>query len=91
MQSDKDEKIEDGNTGKTQIRLPFVNKISQEIANGENSSVSVAALRSKPIADLFPSATVLFADIAGFTAWSSVREPTQVFTLLETVYSAFDG
>eukprot|EP00980_Cylindrotheca_fusiformis_P024587 scaffold12118_cov138-Cylindrotheca_fusiformis.AAC.4 len=45
---------------------------------------------SKPIADLFSQATVLFADIAGFTAWSSVREPTQVFTLLETVYQAFD-
>ena len=46
------------------------------------------AYGSKPIADLFPEATVLFADIAGFTAWSSVREPCQVFTLLETVYHA---
>jgi hypothetical protein len=45
---------------------------------------------NKPIADLFPHTTVIFADIAGFTAWSSVREPAQVFTLLETVYSAFD-
>lgn len=25
-----------------------------------------------------------------FTAWSSVREPSQVFTLLETVYKSFD-
>ena len=32
----------------------------------------------------------MFADIVGFTAWSSVREPDQVFTLLETVYAAFD-
>ncbi len=45
---------------------------------------------NKPIADLFPATTVLFADIAGFTAWSSTREPTQVFTLLEAVYGAFD-
>jgi class 3 adenylate cyclase len=44
----------------------------------------------KPIADLFPNTTVLFADIAGFTAWSSVRDPSQVFILLETVYAAFD-
>jgi class 3 adenylate cyclase len=29
--------------------------------------------------------------LAGFTAWSSVRDPTQVFTLLETVYRAFDN
>lgn len=45
---------------------------------------------SKPIADLFTATTVLFADISGFTAWSSVREPAQVFTLLETVYHNFD-
>ena len=42
------------------------------------------------IADLFPNCTVLFADIAGFTAWSSTREPSQVFTLLQNVYQAFD-
>jgi class 3 adenylate cyclase len=46
---------------------------------------------SPPVADLYPEATVLFADIAGFTAWSSVRDPTQVFTLLETLYGAFDA
>lgn len=45
---------------------------------------------AQPIADLFPNTTVLFADIAGFTAWSSQRDPPQVFRLLETVYGAFD-
>eukprot|EP00980_Cylindrotheca_fusiformis_P030347 scaffold24674_cov127-Cylindrotheca_fusiformis.AAC.1 len=45
---------------------------------------------SAPLADLFPSVTVVFADIAGFTAWSSAREPQQVFVLLESIYSAFD-
>lgn len=49
-----------------------------------------ADLDRRPIADLFPHATVLFADIAGFTAWSSQREPTQVFTLLQTLYGNFD-
>jgi hypothetical protein len=29
-------------------------------------------------------------DIAGFTAWSSTRSPEQVFTLLQTIYQAFD-
>jgi class 3 adenylate cyclase len=33
----------------------------------------------------------MFGDISGFTAWSSVREPSQVFTLLETIYKAFDA
>jgi class 3 adenylate cyclase len=46
--------------------------------------------KSKPIADLFPETTILFADISGFTAWSSTREPSQVFVLLETIYKAFD-
>jgi hypothetical protein len=45
---------------------------------------------SSQIADLFPNTTVMYADITGFTAWSSEREPFQVFTLLETVYGAFD-
>lgn len=45
---------------------------------------------SPPIAELYPETTVLFADIAGFTNWSSSRQPTQVFRLLETLYAAFD-
>eukprot|EP00980_Cylindrotheca_fusiformis_P025796 scaffold14624_cov100-Cylindrotheca_fusiformis.AAC.4 len=51
-----------------------------------NSSVDGGA----PLADLFPSTSVVFADIAGFTAWSSAREPQQVFILLENIYGAFD-
>lgn len=43
-----------------------------------------------PMAELFPSTTVVFADIAGFTAWASAREPQQVFILLESLYGAFD-
>lgn len=72
---------------------------------------------TNPIADFFPSCTILFADIAGetffsffvvaakdapppiliiacmcsgFTAWSSEREPTQVFQLLERTFHDFD-
>lgn len=59
-------------------------------ANNKDINRTGAIKESKPIADLFPNTTVMFADIAGFTAWSSVREPSQVFTLLETVYKSFD-
>jgi class 3 adenylate cyclase len=45
---------------------------------------------SDPIADYFPDTTVMFLDIAGFTAWSSERQPPQVFMLLENIYHAFD-
>eukprot|EP00934_Nitzschia_sp_Nitz4_P008929 Nitzschia sp. Nitz4//scaffold100_size80364//3224//7079//NITZ4_005332-RA/size80364-augustus-gene-0.10-mRNA-1//-1//CDS//3329532058//8919//frame0 len=63
---------------------------SNEFAPSEADASIPEMYETKPIADLFPSTTVMFADIAGFTAWSSVREPSQVFTLLETVYRAFD-
>jgi hypothetical protein len=58
--------------------------------DGKSVEENPTSSSSKPIADLFKDCTVLFADIAGFTAWSSVREPSQVFVLLETVYAAFD-
>ena len=41
---------------------------------------------STPIADLFDEATVFFADLTGFTRWSSGRKPTDVFGLLEKIY-----
>jgi hypothetical protein len=44
----------------------------------------------EPMAEMFTHTTVMFGDIAGFTAWSSEREPSQVFKLLETLYAAFD-
>ena len=49
-----------------------------------------AGSKNAPIADLFLETTIMFADITDFTAWSSMREPTQVFTLLENVFSALD-
>ncbi|GKZ00220.1 hypothetical protein MPSEU_000974900 [Mayamaea pseudoterrestris] len=53
-------------------------------------AVTQDMFKSKPLADLFPNCTIMFADLQGFTAWSSMREPTQVFMLLETIYHAFD-
>jgi class 3 adenylate cyclase len=44
-----------------------------------------------PIADEYPNTTIMFADMAGFTSWSSNREPKTVFKLLETLYGAFDA
>ena len=60
------------------------NPLASEVEEGNKNQ------QSKPIADLFPQCTVLFADIAGFTAWSSEREPEQVFTLLQTIFQSFD-
>ena len=57
-----------------------------------NGDIQYTMDDSVPVADLYPNCTVLFCDIAGFTSWSSAREPTAVFKLLETmvcrIYSA---
>ena len=45
---------------------------------------------SSPIADKYEGTTVLFADLAGFTAWSSGRPADHVFLLLESLYREFD-
>jgi class 3 adenylate cyclase len=67
------------------------NKMKEFLEDEKDSGNSnTALLRSKPIADFFPEATIMFADLVGFTAWSSMREPSQVFILLESIYHAFD-
>jgi class 3 adenylate cyclase len=55
-----------------------------------NAESNANDLSSPPIADLFPETTVFFADMSGFTKWSSTRSPADVFRLLETLYGAFD-
>jgi hypothetical protein len=54
--------------------------------NFENEKKNTNIFGTEPIADLFPNATVMFLDVAGYTAWSSEREPGQVFLLLENLY-----
>jgi class 3 adenylate cyclase len=55
-----------------------------------SSADQASIFGTDPIADLFPYATVIFIDIANFTAWCSERDPCQVFTLLENLYHEFD-
>jgi class 3 adenylate cyclase len=73
-------------TGKAGLR----SYLNNEAAEVEEYHLEDGA-KSKPIADLFPETTIMFADIAGFTAWSSTREPSAVFTLLEAIYAEFDA
>jgi class 3 adenylate cyclase len=44
----------------------------------------------KPIADLFLDTSIMFADIVGFTNWSTQRSPNEVFRLLERLFWEFD-
>ena len=63
---------------------------------GESSSHSLSnktTIKSNqpPIAVSFDAVTILFADLAGFTRWSSGRPPVEVFDFLETLYADFDA
>ena len=59
-----------------------------------NSTVMVrdcpTLLRARSFMPNSLSDSCQFADISGFTSWSSSREPAQVFILLQTLYQGFD-
>jgi len=48
-------------------------------------------LNPTPLATKYPNCTVYFADLVGFTKWSSTREPEMVFHLLEAIFKEFDA
>ena len=66
------------------------NHSPQDAATGDRSADVSREARGRPIADLYPHSSILFADIVGFTSWSTKRTPVEVFELLEGLYSAFD-
>jgi Adenylate and Guanylate cyclase catalytic domain len=76
---------EDQNKG-TNMGFAPKNKLKAFLSNGSDVQMS----NETQVAELFPHCTVLFADISGFTAWSSTREPELVFVLLQTVFYGFD-
>ena len=86
---------EDG-TGFFAMVAPPKIRLTTLLNDDSNGSTSITRSTNpllrleEPIAEMFSNTTVIFADIAGFTAWSSEREPSQVFELLETLYRQFD-
>jgi Adenylate and Guanylate cyclase catalytic domain len=68
----------------------FTSEATRGILQNELPEFKDQPLVGEPLAKLYPECTVFFADMVGFTKWSSTRSPTQVFTLLETLYEAFD-
>lgn len=84
-----DDEDEDDNTATRAKKVKTVQNGFPDVLD-PNDFTNPEIFNQPPIADLFPSATIFFADIAGFTAWASQREPPQVFMLLESLYGAFD-
>eukprot|EP00980_Cylindrotheca_fusiformis_P010488 scaffold2324_cov116-Cylindrotheca_fusiformis.AAC.15 len=72
-----------GNALKQQMVAASTTSFGSKSESGE--------MGAAPLADLFPNTSVVFAEIAGFIAWSSAREPQQVFMLLENIYGALDA
>lgn len=66
------------------------NRVKSFLTGDANTATFYNEIDTKPIADLFPHATVLYTDLTGFTSWSSSRAPDKVFILLQTLYQAFD-
>lgn len=52
-------------------------KSSVEEEKGDITSMGVYG--SMPIAEYYEHTTIMFADLVGFTSWSSTREPAEVF------------
>jgi hypothetical protein len=64
---------EEGKEKKSKSKKDAEFRVESSESNNEGSD----HIGSVPLAELFPAVTVVFADIAGFTAWSSAREPSQ--------------
>lgn len=77
------------NTEKKMFAFPMEGSHRQP-TNPTVDEASVLVYNTKPIADYYPEGSLMVADLVGFSAWSSEREPAQVFTLLETLYTGFD-
>eukprot|EP00934_Nitzschia_sp_Nitz4_P008800 Nitzschia sp. Nitz4//scaffold306_size21755//8//3956//NITZ4_008587-RA/size21755-snap-gene-0.14-mRNA-1//-1//CDS//3329547105//8790//frame0 len=76
-------------THKMRLRSYLAPNQAQPAPKQKRESAS-GIIGSEPIAEFFAATTIMYADLSGFTAWSSTREPAQVFTLLETLYGTMD-
>jgi len=66
-------------------------KKSQHEGAFVGSTMKQQVSNTAPLATKYPSCSVCFADLTGFTKWSSTRQPEQVFQLLERVFQEFDA
>ena len=81
-------------------RKNFIQQIQLEKERGKSERLLLNILpasiadrlkqKQETIADGFAEATVLFADIAGFTRLASARSPREVVGLLNDIFSEFD-
>jgi adenylate cyclase len=65
---------------------------SEELLTNAIPSAIAARLKrgQEHIAEVYPETTVLFSDIAGFTAWVGQTDPDRVVSLLDDLFTRFD-
>lgn len=70
QQQDHDEKKNQTSNNTSRLKTFLNNNTNNNNDVTSTGIIGGGGTTSRPIADLFPHCTVLFADIAGFTAWS---------------------
>jgi adenylate cyclase len=72
-------------------RLAAEARVDELLTNAIPRSIAARLRRGeRRIADSYPSTSVLFADIVGFTPWSRRTSPDQVVAVLDELFSRFD-
>ena len=76
----------------TDMRRRAAEARSEELLTNAIPSAIAARLKhgEEHIAEVYPETTVLFSDIAGFTAWVGQTDPDRVVSLLDDLFTRFD-
>jgi class 3 adenylate cyclase len=77
---------------RAEVNLEIEHRKSETLLNNVLPTAIAARLKqdSTTIADSFSEASVLFADIAGFTPWAQRIPPDRVVSILNDMFSRFD-
>jgi guanylate cyclase len=77
----------------TDLRRRRAEARSEELLTNAIPASIAARLKhgEQRIAETYPDTTVLFADIAGFTPWSSSTDPDRVIGVLDDLFTRFDA
>jgi class 3 adenylate cyclase len=76
----------------TDIRRRLAEQRSEELLTNAIPTAIAARLKrgEQRIAERYPEATVVFADLAGFTPWSAKTDAADVVAFLDSLFSRFD-
>jgi hypothetical protein len=88
MMEDVEAEEAEANNHKRKGRLAPKNQLNEFL--NEGTGTSAQNRQGAPIAEMFTETSLMFADIVGFTQWSSCRVPSDVFVLLEAIFANFD-